>query len=114
MAAVLGLGALQAKLASLAAAVERAGAESVAESAEAIAGRMRADAPVDTGELRGSIEVVRMDGESADVGAAAAHAHFVEFGTSRSPAQPFALPAAEQERNEMPGRVTEAVRRAVR
>src|SRR5690606_528191 len=53
-------------------------------------------APVDTGELRSSISSsVSGRGMNARgrVTAAAAHAAHVEWGTSRSPAQPYLRPA---------------------
>jgi len=62
--------------------------------------------PVDTGALQGSLRVeegvlealviagggVRPDGKPID------YAPYVEFGTDRAPAQPFLIPAAEEER----------------
>jgi HK97 gp10 family phage protein len=60
-------------------------------------------APVDTGFLRSSITVSAADGGqlapgalTAQVGPEAAYGAFVEFGTSRSGAQPYMTPAAEQ------------------
>lgn len=50
-------------------------------------------APVETGELRGSISASPAEG-GASVQAAAPHAVMVEYGTSRMPPQPFMLPAA--------------------
>lgn len=50
-------------------------------------------APVDSGELRGSISASPAE-NGASVLAAAPHAVMVEYGTSRMPPQPFMLPAA--------------------
>lgn len=53
-------------------------------------------APVDTGELRDSINYAVMDHEygwQVLVYASAPYALFVEFGTRRSPMQPFLRPA---------------------
>lgn len=62
-----------------------------------IAGKLRdeakAAAPVDTGELRDSLEIQGGDGYRI-VRATARHAYFVEFGTSDTPPQPFLWPAA--------------------
>lgn len=62
--------------------------------ADMVAEEARSLAPVDTGRLRGSIDVVR-DGNNHVVVTDAPYAGFVEFGTSRQPAQPFLGPAAE-------------------
>lgn len=61
----------------------------------------RQAAPVDTGELRGSI-VTTFSGDgragvaSASIGPTARHGLFVEFGTSDTPAQPFLFPALDR------------------
>lgn len=49
-------------------------------------------APIDTGELQGSIHYTSADGRYY-VGADAEHASFVEQGTSKMAAQPFLRPA---------------------
>ncbi len=54
-------------------------------------------APVDTGNLRASIRVER-DGNNHAVVTDVSYAPFLEFGTSRAPAQPFLGPAAESVR----------------
>lgn len=50
--------------------------------------------PVDTGNLRGSI-TVDINGVEAEVGTNVEYAPFVEYGTSRSKAQPFMTPAKQ-------------------
>lgn len=58
--------------------------------------RARELAPVDTGRLRGSItHVPGRDGRGyyVDVGSNVEYAPFVEFGTSKQPAQPWLRPA---------------------
>ena len=62
-----------------------AGAEAVAECA-------RGMCPVDTGNLRGSIAAAQ-SGEGAAAYAGAGYAAYVEFGTYKSAAQPFLVPA---------------------
>ncbi|GAP78505.1 hypothetical protein Y09_1333 [Brachybacterium sp. SW0106-09] len=57
----------------------------------------KALAPVDTGNLRGSITTaVQGDGLRAAVVATASYAHWVESGTSRMAPQPFMGPATDR------------------
>lgn len=53
-------------------------------------------APVDTGFLRNSIQTEQLGDLMAMVTVGAEYGVYVEFGTSRAPAQPFLLPAFEQ------------------
>lgn len=55
--------------------------------------------PVDTGNLRNSISHTQ-DGESAYIGTNVEYAAYVEMGTSRSRAQPYLKPAAENHKDE--------------
>lgn len=64
----------------------------------------RSLAPVDTGELRGSICASR-GGLEARVTAACGYAAAVEFGTSRMPPRPFMQPAAESAKADLRGGV---------
>lgn len=83
-----------------------AGDEATEESAEAFAADMRSRAPVDTGTLVGGIGVEDAGDGTREVGVRdVAHAPYVEFGTSRSPAQPYATPAAEVARSQHAARV---------
>lgn len=52
-------------------------------------------APVDTGNLKGSIGADFPTPLSADIGPAAEYGKWVEFGTSRMAPQPFMGPAAD-------------------
>ncbi|WP_214807617.1 HK97-gp10 family putative phage morphogenesis protein [Exiguobacterium sp. s102] len=55
-------------------------------------------APVDTGQLRSSIKgKVSGGGYEGNVTPTVEHAPFVEYGTRKMPAQPYMLPAAEEE-----------------
>jgi HK97 gp10 family phage protein len=82
--------ALQGKAAALSGLQEVAG-----ELAAAIIAERAAElAPVDTGELRGSIGPQRLGGGWAVV-ASAPHAGYVEYGTSKMAAQPYLRPAAQ-------------------
>lgn len=60
--------------------------------------------PVDTGNLRSSIDH-RIAGEQAQVGATAEYAPYVELGTSKQRAKPYLRPAFE----ENPGAIQEIV-----
>jgi HK97 gp10 family phage protein len=65
----------------------------------AVQRRAKERCPVDTGRLRNSIAVELEDGGmNGAVGTNVEYAPFVEFGTSRMPAQPYLLPAFEEER----------------
>jgi len=82
--------ALQGKAAALGGLKEAAGELAAAVIAE----RAAELAPVDTGELRGSIGPQRL-GEGWAVVASAPHAGYVEYGTSKMAAQPYLRPAAQ-------------------
>ena len=79
-------------------------AEVVSVAAAAIRDEARRTAPVDSGDLRDSIGY-HVEGDTAEVKIMGAnrsgvwYAQFVEFGTSKQPAQPFMGPAAERERS---------------
>lgn len=77
------------------AAVER-GLEAVGLQAE---GYAKMICPVDTGNLRNSITHTS-DGEAAYVGTNVEYAPYVEYGTSKTKAQPFLRPAAEDHTTE--------------
>ena len=83
--------------------VKKSGEDKIAEAlnkkALRIVRQAKQLAPVDTGRLRSSItaELIRSDGRPKDVvGTNVEYAPFVEFGTSKQPAQPFLRPAAQQ------------------
>lgn len=57
------------------------------------------NAPVDSGRLRQSISVQKMNEGAYRVGTNVEYALWVEFGTRRRPATPFLRPAAEVARN---------------
>jgi HK97 gp10 family phage protein len=79
------------------------------ETAE-VADDMRRGAPELTGALRRSIQAeTSADGLAGTAAATARHATFVEHGTSDTPEQPFALPAAERSRRRFPDRVRREV-----
>lgn len=72
----------------------------VKKTAKDIEGTAKVLAPVDTGNLRASVTTsdlrsVSQDSPAAEVVASASYATYLEFGTSRMPAQPFMRPAAD-------------------
>lgn len=74
----------------------RAKAASLA-TAEAIATKARANAPVDTGRLRSSIQA-RATETGAEVVVGVEYGQFVELGTKDQRPQPYLTPAVESER----------------
>lgn len=83
--------------------------------AEALAEDMRRLVPVDSGELYDGITVIEGEDGTSEVGVVDVdHALPVEFGTENAPAQPYAMPAAELERQRLAGRVTGEVQKRVR
>ncbi|HEX6682432.1 MAG TPA: HK97-gp10 family putative phage morphogenesis protein [Candidatus Limnocylindrales bacterium] len=105
---VEGLDELKAKLAQMPEKIRTGAEAAVRDETEEVADDMRAFAPVATGELKDSIQA-EVDGLSGAAAATARHATFVEHGTSDTPEQPFALPAAEQSRQRFGDRMREAV-----
>lgn len=92
---IRGLDSLQRKLRRLGKVVEQATDAAAEEIAEEVAWDAEAMVPVDSGELRDSIEVEKTkDGYRVGPRDDVEHALFVEWGTSRSPAQPYMQPAA--------------------
>lgn len=94
---VSGTDSLRAKLANAGPKIRKAAGEVVESETLEIADDMRAAAPVDTGELRDSIQSTA-DDVRGFAWADARHAVFVEFGTKSAPEQPFILPTAEKHR----------------
>lgn len=80
--------------------------------AEHIQRRAKEFVPVDTGRLRDSIRITQTGKAAYNVGPGdeVEYAEYVEYGTSRTPAQPYMRPAIEDARREFP----RAMRRRVR
>jgi len=74
------------------------------EVAEFIQRRAKEFVPVDTGRLRDSIRINQTGKAAYNVGPGdeVEYAEYVEFGTSRTPAQPYMRPALEEARREFP------------
>ena len=64
----------------------------LAEAGEIVVKDAKAECPVDTGELQGSIKK-RVEDNTCTAFASAAHGMYVEFGTRYQRAQPFMVPA---------------------
>jgi len=70
--------------------IERSMNSSLNESGKKLAKEVSSAAPVDTGELRDSVDYdVDSDKLELTIGAKAKHAPAIELGTSKAPAQPF-------------------------
>jgi HK97 gp10 family phage protein len=71
-------------------------------------------APVDTGRLRSSITHDAKDFGSenpyVEVGTNVEYAQAVEYGTSRAPAQPFLMPAHEQNKQKILKLIAQAIK----
>jgi HK97 gp10 family phage protein len=87
---VIGVEATIARFAAVAGIAQEAETVVSAALAEDIADAARGFAPVDTGELRDSIQA-----ESDRVTVGAPYAAYVEYGTSHMSAEPFLRPAAD-------------------
>ena len=66
----------------------------VLKTAVAVANHAKTLAPVDTGNLRGSIDYAMESNNTAIVGTNLEYAIYQEFGTRKMAAQPFLRPAA--------------------
>jgi HK97 gp10 family phage protein len=89
--------------------------DAIKESAQEMAKRMRERVRVRSRKLRNSIRVsMAYDGLSAEVGPRLWRAHFEEFGTVHSPANPFVRPAFDQEQPNYIKRMEKALDRAAR
>jgi HK97 gp10 family phage protein len=88
--------------------------KAVRSSAAAVRADARKRVRVDTGDLRRSIRYkTDRDGLGAVVKVHEYYGHFIEFGTSSIPAEPFLRPAAEAERKQFPSRISDDVRKAL-
>lgn len=83
--------------------------EALRELGEEMKTRMKAAVPVDTGKLRDSIDVEKK-GKGITVGPRGVdYAGYVEYGTSRSPAQPYIRPVVEWAKVNAPKRFRKSV-----
>ena len=114
-AEIRGMTDLQRKLDALPEAVTAKLKKKIREGAFDIAEQAHFAAPVVSGELRRSIDiVVRNQGFDVYVVANAPHAHLVEFGTVKSAARPFFYPAYKLQRPRVVRSVKTELRRVLR
>ena len=78
-----------------------------------VEGEAKKRCPVDTGLLRASITPVIESWAAGYVGTNTAYAPFVEYGTSKMPAQPFLEPAFEEGRKQASKIFGAAIARAI-
>lgn len=90
-----GLRELKADLGKLAARAVPAASRAIAKTAHDIEATAKQLAPVDTGNLQGSISS-DIKPLSAEIGPTASYGIYVEEGTSRMAPQPYMGPAADQ------------------
>lgn len=90
-----GLRELKADLGKLAARAVPVASRAVAKTAHDIEATAKQLAPVDTGNLQGSISTT-LTALTAEIGPTASYGDFVERGTSRMAPQPYMGPAADQ------------------
>lgn len=76
--------------------VKRLAGVVVRKTAQDIAADAKAIAPVDTGNLKGSIGISAVNDLTQEVGPTAEYGIYLELGTSRMPAQPFMGPATDR------------------
>ena len=93
--------------------VQRAGSKGILAVGLAIERQATSLTPVDTGNLRGSL-ATQKDGDGVIVGTNVDYAPFVEYGTSRSSAQPYLRPAIDIIRGRAPEIVAEEGKREFR
>jgi HK97 gp10 family phage protein len=110
---VIGIETLSRVLNKLPKQIGTAARTAVRDETELVVEDMRRTAPRRTGELARSIQAEIKDLEGKAV-ATARHAIFVEYGTSSTPEQPFAGPAAERSRRRFPKRLRQAVWKALK
>jgi HK97 gp10 family phage protein len=107
---IIGLDRLSNTLRRLADRVRGISEDAVNELADEMVVRMKGAVPVDTGNLRDSIKKegsgTRLTVGPRDVDYAA----YVEFGTSRAPAQPYVSPVVEWAKHNAPQRIADRVR----
>lgn len=89
---------------------KRAVKEQIGKSALNIQKGAKQRCPVDTGALRNSITVEYYGDTSAEIAPHMPYAAYVEFGTKKQAAQPYMVPAAEEERPNLIKGIEEAIR----
>jgi HK97 gp10 family phage protein len=112
---IKGEGELYAKLRKLPEVIDKVNRRAVKDETDAIANDLRASAPVDTGELRDSIqEEILERGMTGRAAITARHAEFVIHGTSDTPADDFVTPVENDARARFPKRLTAELNEEIR
>lgn len=70
--------------------------EILEEAGRFVSGEAKLRAPVDTGKLRDSLTEQMNGQDQVDIGTVVEYSDYVELGTSRQDAQPYLLPAFEE------------------
>lgn len=104
-----GLRAAQNRLNSLADRIAGATEEAISDFADEVVDHMKGVVPVDTGKLRDSIKK-EASGLNVTVGPRGVeYASYVEYGTSRGPAQPYVRPTIQWVRANGPARIARRI-----
>lgn len=106
---VKGLDKLKESFAKIRKRITTSNEEALLEFGDEMKTRMKAAVPVDTGTLRDSITVEQKGGGITVGPRGVDYAGYVEYGTSRSPAQPYIRPVAEWAKVNAPKRVRKSV-----
>ena len=89
---------------------QRAAEKALLQTAADIVSVAKQLCPVDTGRLRQSIGADPVSKDLVRVGTSVEYGKYVEYGTSRSPAQPFLTPAFAQARQTFEARLKAALK----
>ena len=92
---------------------KRAAEKALTTSALLVEGDAKLRAPVDTGNLRSSLNH-KVETDRATIGTNVEYAPFVEFSTSRTPAQPFLEPALRENKGKIQKIFAEHIRNATK
>ena len=113
-ATVRGADKVSANMAKAAIAIEAAVGDAVRAAAMLVEREAKINVPVDTGRLRSSIASEEKTPLRFEVGTNVEYAVSVEFGTSKTAAQPYLEPAVESARSQYPDLIKEGVRTEIR
>lgn len=87
--------------------------EAIEEFADDVVTHMKGVVPIDTGVLRDSIEK-KVEGDTVTVGPRGVeYAEYVEYGTSRAPAQPYVRPTIQWAKQNGPKRIARRIEGAI-
>lgn len=101
------------QLMKLSGAIRAAAASAVSDACDEVCQTAKALCPIESGELKASIDAAAEAGDGGAAGtvsASAAHAAFVELGTMKQSAQPYLQPALSQMKGRLAGMVADRIR----